>query len=841
MIKVGLGQAEGLDTQRAIQDAISHCRQQLEGYEPQAGIVFAGVEFNHRQMLDEINRNFPEIDLIGCTTAGEFSSSFGFSDNSMSLMVFYSDDVEIRAGVGQDLSQDPEAAVKSAISLARQRLSQKESLCLAFPDAFNKSANIVIDTLNEELGSHCPVFGGCAARQSDVHSPILQFYRNQILEDSIPLLLIAGPIEYAFSIANSWKPVGKPAKVTEAEGRIVKRIGDFRALDFYYHYLGEHSDPAIEFPLAVYEDDEHFYLRAPIRYDINSRSVTFTEMIPQGATVQLTEAIRDVIVGDTEMTTNTLTSDCSCLQPAFAAAFSCSLRKEALGTRTSEELQILQRFLPPHLPVIGFYGYGEISPLVRGQQSFFHNATLVTVLLGTRDQASVLDKITPQSLPRPAYQAELRGKELPEQRAIDSLKEENEFLRKKLARSEAYRKRLEDIKELNTTLHRKIIQEIDTARREIQLKEVALRKSEEKYRRIVETAGEGFLLMDEDLVITDVNDAYCNMIGYSRAELIGKTPFDLATEEYRQFLLLKKDELLSREYRKFEGAVVARDGRHVPILVHGSTLRDDQGAVIGNMAFVTDMTEHKKSLELAGEVQKSLLPQENLRIRGLDIAGRSIPCEEIGGDYFDYLWGEEYSGRPFGVVVGDIAGHGVDAALLMTAARTYLRMRASQPGDISQIVTEMNRHLTLDTLDAGRFMTLFYMTIDHEKKHLRWVRAGHDPAIIYDPVQDKFEELKGNGGLPLGVDEKSVYEEYRKAGLDPGQIIVIGTDGIWEACNRHGEMFGKDRFREIIRRNANAEANEILNAVYSELDSFTLGLKPEDDITLVVMRMDTSS
>ncbi len=75
MIKVGLGQAEGLDTQRAIQDAISHCRQQLEGYEPQAGIVFAGVEFNHRQMLDEINRNFPEIDLIGCTTAGEFSSS----------------------------------------------------------------------------------------------------------------------------------------------------------------------------------------------------------------------------------------------------------------------------------------------------------------------------------------------------------------------------------------------------------------------------------------------------------------------------------------------------------------------------------------------------------------------------------------------------------------------------------------------------------------------------------------------------------------------------------------------------------------------------------------------
>ena len=363
-----------------------------------------------------------------------------------------------------------------------------------------------------------------------------------------------------------------------------------------------------------------------------------------------------------------------------------------------------------------------------------------------------------------------------------------------------------------------------------------LRKSEEKYRRIVETAGEGFLLMDENLVITDVNDSYCKMIGYSREELIGKTVFDLATEEYKQFLHLKREELLSKDYRKFEGALVAKDGRHVPILVHGSTLRDDQGVVIGNMAFVTDMTEHKKSLELAAEVQKNLLPQKNIRIEGLDIAGRSVPCEEIGGDYFDYLYGEEYSRRPFDVVVGDITGHGVDAALLMTSARTFLRMRSSQPGSISQIVNEMNRHLTRDVLDTGRFMTLLYMTIDTDNGHLRWVRAGHDPAIIYDPVQDKFEELKGSG-LALGLDEEFAYKENVKAELTSGQIIAIGTDGIWEAFNSDGEMYGKERFHSIIRKNASAEANDILNAIYSDLDSFRSGLKPEDDITLVVIRI----
>jgi PAS domain S-box-containing protein len=338
--------------------------------------------------------------------------------------------------------------------------------------------------------------------------------------------------------------------------------------------------------------------------------------------------------------------------------------------------------------------------------------------------------------------------------------------------------------------------------------ESEVRKSEEKYRRIVETAGEGFLLMDKNLIITDVNDAYCMMVGYSRQELIGKAPFDLATQEYKQFLLLKGDECLSKEYGEFEGVIVAKDGRHVPILVHGNTLTDDRGAVIGNMAFVTDMTAQKKSLELAGEVQKSLLPQKNLRIKGLDIAGKSIPCEEIGGDYFDYLLGEEYAERPFSVVVGDITGHGVDAALLMTSARAFLRMRSSQPGSISQIVNEMNRHLTRDVLDTGRFMTLLYMTIDSDNGHLRWVRAGHDPAIVYDPVQDRFEELKGSG-LALGLDEKF-------------------TDG---------EMYGKKRFHSIIRQNASAEANDILNAIYNDLDSFRSGFKPEDDVTLVVIKI----
>ncbi|MGD8975205.1 MAG: SpoIIE family protein phosphatase, partial [Desulfobacterales bacterium] len=311
---------------------------------------------------------------------------------------------------------------------------------------------------------------------------------------------------------------------------------------------------------------------------------------------------------------------------------------------------------------------------------------------------------------------------------------------------------------------------------------------------------------------------------------------DFAAEEFREFMVTNRENILSQEYRELEGILVNKGGRHVPILIHGNNLRDDQGKIIGNMAFVTDMTEHKKALALAGEVQKSLLPQDKPTIQGLDVAGKNVSCDEIGGDYFDFIWRRDSKKGPFSVVVGDISGHGVDSALLMTTARAFLRMRASQPGTISEIVTAMNRHLTQDVLETGRFMTLFFLTVDPENDLLEWVRAGHDPALVYDPVQDVFEELKGMG-VALGVDEGFSYQKNHKTGIIDGQIIAIGTDGVWEAINTDSEMFGKDRFRDIIRRNAHTGASEILNAVYNGLNQFTKGQKSEDDITLVIIKV----
>ena len=370
------------------------------------------------------------------------------------------------------------------------------------------------------------------------------------------------------------------------------------------------------------------------------------------------------------------------------------------------------------------------------------------------------------------------------------------------------------------------------------LAEEELRKSEEKFRQIVETAGEGFVLMDDHLRIVEVNDSYCRMLGYRREEILGKTVFDLATDEFRQFITGSRERLLAMDYRTFEGALVAKDGRRVPVLIHGNTLRDATGGKIGNASFVADLTEQKKALVLAGKVQKSLIPAKAPEIRGLDIAGRSDPCQEVGGDYFDFLYGPDYPAGSLRVVVGDISGHGVDAALLMTTARAFIRMRATQTAEPAQVVTLSNRDLALDMGDSGSFMTLFYIEIDPGGHTARWVRAGHEPALLYCPVRDRFEELAGNG-TPLGVDQDFGYTQQTLSALHPGTILAVGTDGIWEARDPEGRFFGKDRFRDIIRRQAESSAQDMVTAVFDEIGRFCRGMPYQDDITLVVIKIDS--
>jgi serine phosphatase RsbU (regulator of sigma subunit) len=244
----------------------------------------------------------------------------------------------------------------------------------------------------------------------------------------------------------------------------------------------------------------------------------------------------------------------------------------------------------------------------------------------------------------------------------------------------------------------------------------------------------------------------------------------------------------------------------------------------------------RHSLALAREVQQILLPKANPGITGLEVAGKSIYCDETGGDYYDFIEFEKNDNQKLGVVVGDVAGHGISSALLMATLRSALRQRLALPGPISQVMADVNNQLVGDFAESGQFATLFYLSVDTSSREIEWVRAGHDPAIYYDPTEDRFIELDGIG-MALGVERDSQYEANRQNDFSRGSIIVLGTDGIWETRNRSGQMFGRSAMYDVIHKHSAAGAEDIMAATFEKIKKFSKAGKPEDDVTLVVIKL----
>ena len=251
------------------------------------------------------------------------------------------------------------------------------------------------------------------------------------------------------------------------------------------------------------------------------------------------------------------------------------------------------------------------------------------------------------------------------------------------------------------------------------------------------------------------------------------------------------------------------------------------------------LKEHRRmrhSLSLAQEVQQNLLPRKTPQLKGLDIAGKSIYCDETGGDYFDYHEFGSEAHVKLGVAIGDVSGHGISAALLMATARAALRQRVFMGGSLKDIISDVNRQLVADVEETGQFIGLFYLVVDQRKRCIKWIRAGHVPAIVYDPATDTIEELNGSG-LVLGVHAGQKYTENERHYLKRGQVIVLATDGILEARDAVGRMYGRSSIIKILRRHKSAAAEQILDAIFYDLQRFQKEAELEDDITLVIIKI----
>ncbi|HVG34864.1 MAG TPA: SpoIIE family protein phosphatase [Pyrinomonadaceae bacterium] len=237
--------------------------------------------------------------------------------------------------------------------------------------------------------------------------------------------------------------------------------------------------------------------------------------------------------------------------------------------------------------------------------------------------------------------------------------------------------------------------------------------------------------------------------------------------------------------------------------------------------------EHE--LQLASEIQQRFQPTAPPQVPGYELQGISFPCYEIGGDYYDFI--EREDGRLI-ITLGDVSGKGTAAALLMSSLHAAVHAQAASHDSLVDTISAVNRYLA-DNIPPNRFVTLFYAELNPQTGALSFLNAGHNPPLIVH--QAGTVEQLSSGGLPLGIKPDAVFREGRTQ-LQPGDVLVIYSDGVSEAGNPQGEEFGVKRLSDTVMRNIEASASGIRDRIESALTKFSEGTAAADDITLVIVK-----
>jgi serine phosphatase RsbU (regulator of sigma subunit) len=240
----------------------------------------------------------------------------------------------------------------------------------------------------------------------------------------------------------------------------------------------------------------------------------------------------------------------------------------------------------------------------------------------------------------------------------------------------------------------------------------------------------------------------------------------------------------------------------------------------------------QQGLLIARDIQKSLLPAGPLQVPGYDIFGMSLACEETSGDYFDFvLLGKER----LGLAVGDVAGHGIGAAMFMATARALLRAFLYADSDPAVTLGNLNDFLSED-METGRFMTMFYGELNLQTRSMSYVRAGHNAPLLFRAGKDEPEELDAPG-VALGMVRGFRYRVSEPVALQPGDLLVLFTDGIIEAMNPAKEQYGDHRLAAVVREHRRLPAREICERIRRGVEEFSNPSPREDDLTVVVVKV----
>ncbi len=372
----------------------------------------------------------------------------------------------------------------------------------------------------------------------------------------------------------------------------------------------------------------------------------------------------------------------------------------------------------------------------------------------------------------------------------------------------------------------------------------AVLESELRYRLLWETCPDAVILMDTSGQIHFANPAVKDVFGFAPEEIIGQNLSVLLPERLRSAPLAGFDRYLNADVSKVnlrgvETAGLRKDGTEIPIEVSFSDVfLQGERRFVG---FIRDITERKRAerelsenqeqFRVAREIQQRLFPKSAPACPGFDIAGASFPAEATGGDYFDYL---PMLHDRLGIIVGDVTGHGVGPALLMAETRAYLRVLAGRREDVGEILTRANGILAED-VGTERFITLFLGRLDPKTRGLVYASAGHPAGYVLDAGSAIKATLKRTG-LPLGMRPDTRYLPAPEITLQPGELVLLLTDGIEETTAPDGTLFGLDRTLEVVRSCRAQPAQEIVQALYTAARAFSSHTPQIDDITTIVIK-----
>ena len=237
-----------------------------------------------------------------------------------------------------------------------------------------------------------------------------------------------------------------------------------------------------------------------------------------------------------------------------------------------------------------------------------------------------------------------------------------------------------------------------------------------------------------------------------------------------------------------------------------------------------------KDMQQAAIIQQRLLPEKAPKVAGLDIAGRTKACRTVGGDYYDYL---VFPDGRIGVLVGDVAGKGMPASLLMSSLQARVQVLFEDGDDLARKIGRLNKAVSANCPD-NRFITFFMGVIDPKTGEFVYTNAGHNPPVVVR-ADGEFETLTGAGGVILGILPMASYQEARTT-LNPGDVLVLFSDGVTEAADPSDDEYGEERLGALVARMKDRPSEEIVEAIHSTVAAFTQGAPAADDITVVVAR-----